>query len=465
MKKVIRVLVLACIIAPIFSCAEKSIVPEIPDKNEEQEQTTNGIQSQSKGPFTLNLQTVTATTATFNSVIDIEQMSDYQEVGFIYSTIDEMDIEASHITRIRISKETTSTTLTYLLRETQYYYTVYLQKNGVYSYGKTQSFTTPFDGNLSVEEPANCYIINHSGEYRFQTTKGNSNESVGQISSASVIWESFGTETVPSIGDLIKGCSYKDGYIYFETADIFKEGNALIAAKDADGNILWSWHIWLTDQPQDQIYYNDAGIVMDRNLGATSASIGDRGALGLYYQWGRKDPFLIKSPSDNNIHTSSTTTWYSKTVTEGSPIDFAISHPTTTINNWSPTNDSWTFLNTYKSTYDPCPVDYRIPDNIWQKATKEEKFDYSFNREMQGMNFSLKFGNDLIIWYPITQITPGYDSYYYGYYWFACVDNSYNSLKFGYWRDSSVYNRQVLLTTDSKDLKKSVRCIRDLRSI
>ena len=31
---------------------------------------------------------------------------------------------------------------------------------------------------------------------------------------------------------------------------------------------------------------------MDRNLGATSAALGDVGALGLLYQWGRKDPFL-----------------------------------------------------------------------------------------------------------------------------------------------------------------------------
>ena len=371
MKKLIKIIVLVSTLSPIFSCTEKNIDAEKPGKNEGQEPTTNCIQSQSKGSITLNLQAITTTTATFDSVLDVEQMSNYQEVGFIYSTINEMDIEASHITKVKISKNIASTTLTHLLRETQYYYTVYLQKNDVYLYGDTQSFTTPFDGNLSVEEPANCYIINRSGEYRFQTTKGNSNEVVGNVSSAAVIWESFGTETTPSIGDLIKECSYKDGFIYFETADIFKEGNALIAAKDADDNILWSWHIWFTDQPQDQVYYNDAGIVMDRNLGATSASIGDIGALGLLYQWGRKDPFLINNVM---IKTSSTTTWYSEDSTEGTSINMSISHPTTSINNWTPTENSWTTLNTFKSIYDPCPTGYRIPDNIWHKATKEEKF-------------------------------------------------------------------------------------------
>ena len=75
--------------------------------------------------------------------------------------------------------------------------------------------------------------------------------------------------------DLISGCCYEDGYIAFKTADTFKEGNAVIAAKDADGKILWSWHIWLTDQPEEHVYNNNAGTMMDRNLGATSATPGD----------------------------------------------------------------------------------------------------------------------------------------------------------------------------------------------
>ena len=85
--------------------------------------------------------------------------------------------------------------------------------------------------------------------------------------------------------DLIKYICYKDGYIIFETADIFKEGNAVIAAKSSNNIIVWSWHIWFTDEPQGQVYYNNAGTMMDRNLGATSATPGYVGALGLIYQW------------------------------------------------------------------------------------------------------------------------------------------------------------------------------------
>lgn len=39
---------------------------------------------------------------------------------------------------------------------------------------------------------------------------------------------------------------------------------------------------------------------MDRNLGAVSATPGDAGAIGLLYQWGRKDPFVTTSEIGKN---------------------------------------------------------------------------------------------------------------------------------------------------------------------
>jgi uncharacterized protein YjdB len=138
---------------------------------------------------------------------------------------------------------------------------------------------TYFD--LSLSGTANSYIVSQKGAYKFKAVKGNSSESVGAVSSAEVLWETFGTDVTPNVGDLVKNVSYKDGEVTFYTAETFREGNAVIAAKDASGNILWSWHIWLTDEPQVQEYYNNAGTMMDRNLGAASATPGDVGALGL----------------------------------------------------------------------------------------------------------------------------------------------------------------------------------------
>jgi hypothetical protein len=44
---------------------------------------------------------------------------------------------------------------------------------------------------------------------------------------------------------VIAAVGVEDGYITFSTPETLKPGNALIAAKDADDVILWSWHIWI----------------------------------------------------------------------------------------------------------------------------------------------------------------------------------------------------------------------------
>jgi hypothetical protein len=275
--------------------------------------------------------------------------------------------------------------------------------------------------DLGTDGTANSYIVSKSGTYKFKPVKGNSSTSVGSVSSVEVLWESFGTDVTPNVGDLIKTVNYDAGYVVFATPSSFKEGNAVIAAKDADGNILWSWHIWLTDEPQGQEYYNNAGTMMDRNLGATSATPGDVGALGLLYQWGRKDPFLGSSSISSDIEAKSTGTWpsaVSSNSTNGT-IEYATAYPTTFIKynssnyDWyytgSTTTDNtrWTTSTATKSIYDPCPSGWRVPDGgnkgIWSKAlgslsSFEDPLLYDSTNE--GMNFSGKFGSASTIWYP-----------------------------------------------------------------
>jgi hypothetical protein len=275
--------------------------------------------------------------------------------------------------------------------------------------------------DLGTDGTANSYIVSKSGTYKFKPVKGNSSTSVGSVSSVEVLWESFGTDVTPNVGDLIKTVNYDAGYVVFATPSSFKEGNAVIAAKDADGNILWSWHIWLTDEPQGQEYYNNAGTMMDRNLGATSATPGDVGALGLLYQWGRNDPFLGSSSISSDIEAKSTGTWpsaVSSNSTNGT-IEYATAYPTTFIkynssnDDWyytgSSTTDNtrWTTSTTTKSIYDPCPSGWRVPDGgdngIWSKALgSSSSFTQSslYDSTNEGMNFSGKFGSDQTIWYP-----------------------------------------------------------------
>ena len=287
--------------------------------------------------------------------------------------------------------------------------------------------TLPAD--LSASGTANSYIVSEAGSYKFTPTKGNSGESVGEIASAEVLWETFGTDVTPNKGDLVKNVMYKDGTVYFETPSEYKEGNAVIAAKDASGTILWSWHIWLTDQPEGQVYYNNAGTMMDRNLGATSATPGDVGALGLLYQWGRKDPFLGSSSISEGIEAKSTITWPSVVTSNPSigTIAYATANPTTFMtyygyfessNNYisnydwyytgssSTDNTRWATSSSRKSIYDPCPAGWRVPDGgdngVWSKAmgsSSSSKYDL-YDSTNEGMNFSGKFGSASTIWYP-----------------------------------------------------------------
>ena len=286
--------------------------------------------------------------------------------------------------------------------------------------------------DLSSEGAANCYIVSSSGVYTFPTVIGNSAISVGRVTSAVVLWESFGTNRTPLVGDLISTVTYSDGMITFRTNKTFREGNAVIAAKNAKGKILWSWHIWFTDQPHEQVYYNNAGIMMDRNLGATSATPGEVGTLGLLYQWGRKDPFLGSSSISDEIQAKSTIAWPSPQSSENfskytriGRIAYAIAHPTTFItynqNNYdwcytsrqifnSTKNKRWKKLSGAKSIYDPCPAGWRIHNGgrkgVWAQAKnssffeRKAEFTHNYSSVFKGMNFSGKLGSESTIWYP-----------------------------------------------------------------
>ena len=289
---------------------------------------------------------------------------------------------------------------------------------------------------------ANSYIVSSTGDYKFQPVKGNSYESVGNVASVEVLWESFGTDVTPSVGDLVKEVSYSDGYILFSTADNFRKGNAVIAAKDLSGTILWSWHIWLTDEPEGQVYYNGAGTMMDRNLGATSATPGDAGALGLLYQWGRKDPFLSSSSISSRTVAKSTGSWPSTVSSSSSSgtIEYAVKNPMTFITANSPSGDDWHYSSTNntrwqseKTIYDPCPTGWRVPDGgrngVWSRALGSSSlYDDTYDNSRKGINFSGKFGNASPIWYPASGCRLSEDGSlkyvgYLGYYW-SCTPNS-----------------------------------------
>ena len=320
-----------------------------------------------------------------------------------------------------------STSMIGLAYSTKYYVCAYATNSAGTTYGSVMEFVTDIVNisnipDLSSEGTANCYIVSASGINRFPAVKGNSNTSVGRVASVEVLWESFGTSTAPNVGDLIKSTFYSDGYVLFETASSFREGNAVIAAKDASGTILWSWHIWLTDEPEKCVYANNAGTMMDRNLGATSATPGDVGALGLLYQWGRKDPFLGSSSISSSVEAKSTITWPSAVSSSSSrgTIAYAITHPTTFItgnynnDDWYYSVDSSTDNTRWQSTktiYDPCPAGWRVPDggdnSVWKKAGFPlGNYAYNYEYSDEGMLFGSSISSP-VTWYPAAGFCNG----------------------------------------------------------
>lgn len=349
-----------------------------------------------------------------------------------------------------------------------------------------KDFIYGYDGNrqsidLSSTGTANSYIVSEAGNYSFKAVKGNTTTTVGEVDYVDVQWESYGTDERPETGDLVDEVSYSDGNIYFTASD--KKGNALIAALDEDGNILWSWHIWMTDTPEDQIYNNNAGTVMDRNLGATSAVPGNVGSLGLLYQWGRKDPFLGSSSIfPNGTIAASTAQWPEPAFAynqEGT-IEYATTHPTLFLKvpslrfmNWdwyytgslSSDETRWMPGDNGKTMYDPCPAGYRVPDSgnngLWAKALDFDGYFDVQDSSLRGVNFGsgqYTFGSDEMIWYPIVygldvngvlETTPS------TFYWSSSVDTGFLGL--------SISDSVMLSASKRPASACAVRCVKDLQ--
>lgn len=327
--------------------------------------------------------------------------------------------------------------------------------------------------DLSAKGTANCYIVMEPGGYKFTPTKGNSTESVGQIASVTVLWESFGNNKSIKVGDLIKSVKYTSDAIYLLTSDTWKSGNAVITAKDSDDVILWSWHIWMTPDINSYDYeYNHESKkrrveVMDRNLGATSKIPGEVEALGLLYQWGRKDPFMGGSSvpiTDDTKTAKSTTEWYwINSDSSVGTIQFAIQHPTTQIvadydGNLDKFNGDWYYTGSSstnntrwspnsKTIYDPCPPGWRVPQSEYDVIHKI--------RPIRVINFGIEVDvreNDKYsAFYPLAGNYYMNDILTGGWYWTCSVSNEYAiGIQYGssYW------------VPGYRDMGSSVRCVR-----
>ena len=233
--------------------------------------------------------------------------------------------------------------------------------------------------DLSKTGTANCYIVKEAGKYSIKPVKGNTSDSVGEVASAVVLWETVNTSSAPVGGSIVTDIKVEDGLVVFTVPTPFTEGNALIAVKNAGGEILWSWHIWVTaDEIGQVVMANNAGTLMDRYLGAIGNTPGDTRARGMFYQWGRKDPFMgLASFGEAPFvrYALAGTAEKQKATGNDVTIAYSIAHPTEWIqrdtknNDWLPSGDGttddtrWAKDAKAKTVYDPCPAGWQVPGN------------------------------------------------------------------------------------------------------
>ena len=352
-------------------------------------------------------------------------------------------------------------------------------------------------GAAQVVNTANCYVVGAPGYYSFPLVYGNAVKNGATNTSAyttansgSNILSTFINHTGNGITDpyitnnagcvpakaelvwqdalsLVSDIKYNSGTnggnISFKVdPSTIRQGNAVIAIKDVNDQILWSWHIWVTDEEikntiavtnRQNVTYN----LMSVNLGwcdSNTTSYAGRsckvkftageksqeitlkqasnsittGGNSPFYQWGRKDPFL---PSDGLADANKT--WYDKagnaSTLNPATEDFStgipciknyILKPNVMQSNasgdalyqnlWSADNNVYTANDNLvvKTIYDPSPVGFKLPaSNAFTGFTKRSGTMYNpaqingtWDDSSKGWRFYTNSVKDKTIFFP-----------------------------------------------------------------
>ncbi len=244
---------------------------------------------------------------------------------------------------------------------------------------------------VALDDPSNylqsnCMILTKPNTiYTFNPNRRGEEieEQSRKAASCGIIWRSPNMPVgYPYLTDDGKMAVYTISDIYDcdddgETDDIV-EGNAVFAAYDSSGDILWSWHFWVTESDPRENTVTIGGVEMlPRNIGAamnSNDSTDDMlASYGLYYQWGRRDPFIYpyyynaESSTDTPLYDDDgdytshdlidlTSTTGTIAYTKQNPMDFIISE------DWKyVSEDSLWGSGEKKSIYDPSPRGWRVP--------------------------------------------------------------------------------------------------------
>lgn len=254
---------------------------------------------------------------------------------------------------------------------------------------------------------ANCYVLTTPmAAYSLDVSRNGGGQALNNVSDVKIVWQSEHSQiehliydeestTATFYIDALKNEDNAEEYIKEDGQYIMPNGNAVIAAVNSKGDILWSWHLWCTKASANPLEhystYSNGVTFMDFNLGAFANSNGatDKNQLildsyGLYYQWGRKDPFLrpyyhdCSGSDDEYAYNNAGSIIYvecAESSAETGTIEYTIEHPMTFITNtacvdnedgdgigdWMYSSNNSLWSGTTKTLYDPCPYGWRVP--------------------------------------------------------------------------------------------------------
>jgi hypothetical protein len=341
-----------------------------------------------------------------------------------------------------------------------------------------------------VAKSANCYIVAPNTAESDPISIARARQYGGMPAGAEVelqvLWDDNG---------VINGTPTLTGSL-FRVTTTNNHGNAVIAVRDkATNDIYWSWHIWVTDYdpsiPENTwTNTNNTEAVftfMDRNLGADDSSNATLerafASWGLFYQWGRKDPFPGGQPGTAGYDALDEFEGLGNVVMMPSSLSLneglteSIRHPTTFFrdnNNsyyWMPVryDYGWSGADFKKGVYDPCPYGWRVPflrnvTNLNQSGPFA-KFNHAAagadSRNQSGINWtnSLGFRTFLIDAGEIYENGNWVRADWYVDYWIATAYDFESSWKYhnyvngnGYWATN---------ISDKRSRALVIRCMND----
>lgn len=239
------------------------------------------------------------------------------------------------------------------------------------------------------EAKANCYIVTEpSTSYTFDAMHRPDGSALA-TNSVKLLWQSN--------YDVVKNVCLSGNKAQFfvlpwegDNSKVL-DSNAVIAAYNAAGEVIWSWHIWIVDENPllATDTYSNGKTFMRKNLGAFTNSNGSKDeqkildSYGMYYQWGRKDPFGrplyfdAGSAYDEDRYNDNSTyieEVYAERTSSNGTLEYITKYPMHFITNaacvaeggdgvgdWLVTANNNLWKENEKSIYDPCPYGWKVP--------------------------------------------------------------------------------------------------------